>query len=86
MDADFSKSEEQKSCFLELQGSCAATKSIPSEGKFVIVYLHGLTMDVHETDSLVEACQKTFCDKVINIQPKCKEGLKSIYRTSTKSC
>ena len=79
MDTDLAKSEKRRSSSLEQQAACAATKSVPLEDKFVIVYLHGLTMDAHETDSLADACQKTFCDKVINIQPKCREGLKSIY-------
>lgn len=77
MGARSSKSEKRNSNFLEVEPACEAITLL--EGKFVVVYLHGLNMDAHESDNLAAACQKSFGDQVINIQPKCREGLKSAY-------
>lgn len=77
MGARSSKSEKRNSNVLEVEPACEAITLL--EGKFVVVYLHGLNMDAHESDNLAAACQKSFGDQVINIQPKCREGLKSLY-------
>lgn len=79
MGADLAKSIKGSSSFLEAQSAYEAKSSALLKGKFVIVYLHGLTMDAHEADALAAACQESFGDQVINIQPKSREGLKSIY-------
>lgn len=79
MGARSSKSEKRSSSFLEVEPATDAITSVLLEGKFVVVYLHGLNMDAHESDNLAAACQKLFGDQVINIQPKCREGLKSVY-------
>lgn len=47
--------------------------------KFVLVLLHGLTMDASETDKIKEAAEEAFGEDVFVIQPKCREGLKSAY-------
>lgn len=79
MDAHLAKSEMQSTSFLEAQPAYEATTSVSQEGKFVVVYLHGLKMDAHESDTVAAACQKSFGNQVINIQPKCREGFKSAY-------
>lgn len=51
----------------------------PPMPKFVLVLLHGLSMEASETDKIKEAAEEAFSDDVLVIQPKCREGFKSIY-------
>ncbi|CDG49877.1 Hypothetical protein CHV_b0025 [Cardinium endosymbiont cBtQ1 of Bemisia tabaci] len=47
--------------------------------KFVLVLLHGLNMDASENDKIKEAVAEAFREDILTIQPKCREGLKSVY-------
>ncbi|TSJ80855.1 MAG: putative lipase [Candidatus Cardinium sp.] len=44
-----------------------------------LVLLHGLMMNVEEEDALKEKMEQKYGGNVVVIQPKCREGLKSLY-------
>lgn len=73
MGAGLAKQAKENTSYLEEQPAYEETTSMLLEGKFVVVYLHGLNMDTHESGPLAEAVQRKFEDQVINIQPKCRE-------------
>ncbi|MGI2298628.1 hypothetical protein ACRRVB_02415 [Candidatus Cardinium hertigii] len=64
--------------------SCAKSKpnhatTMAPLPKFVLVLLHGLNMDASENDKIKEAAAEAFREDILIIQPKCREGFKSVY-------
>lgn len=52
--------------------------------KFVVVILHGLTMYSDECDEIKSKVLERFGEDVIVIQPKCREGYKSVFISMDK--
>lgn len=64
--------------------SCSTTEQRPEATrpplpKFVLVLLHGFTMDASENDKIKAAAEEAFGKYILIIQPKCREGSKSSY-------